>query len=184
MKKTVLIFGLISGLISGLTMLATVPFFHKLGEDKGLIIGYTTMVLAGLLVFFGIRSYRDNFCAGKLTFGRALAVGLLISLLSNCFYVGTWEFIYHKFFPDFAENYATQMIAHAKSSGASPEKIAQITTQAQQFAHHYHNPVYNVAMTFLEVFPVFLVITLLSAAFLRKKSANSGTAAAGIRQMA
>lgn len=184
MKKTVLTFGVISGLISGGLMLATVPFFHKLGEDKGLIIGYTSMVLAGLLVFFGIRSYRENVGGGKLTFGRAFAVGLLISLVSNCFYVGTWEFINYRFFPDFAENYAAQMIAHAKSSGASPEKVAQITRQAEQFVHNYHNRLYNVGMTFLEVFPVFLLITILSAAILRRKSASPGNLAEGIRQVA
>lgn len=172
MKKIVLTFGVISGLISAGLMLATVPFFHKIEGQKAYIIGYTTMVLAGLLVFFGIRSYRENIGGGKLTFGRALAVGLLISLVSNCFYVGTWEFIYHQFFPNFAENYAAKMIEQAKSSGAAPEKIAQITTQSQQFAHNYHNPIYNIGMTFLEVFPVFLLISLLSAAILRRKSAT------------
>lgn len=184
MKKTVLTFGVISGIISAGLMLATVPFFHKIGEEKALVLGYTTMVLAGLLVFFGIRSYRDDYGDGKLTFVRAFAVGLLISLVSNCFYVGTWEFINYKFFPNFAEDYAAQMIAHAKSSGAAPEKIAQITAQAEQFARNYHNPLYNVGMTFLEVFPVFLVITLLSAAILRKKSVTARAAAEGIRQVA
>lgn len=170
MKKTVFAFGIISGLISSATMLATIPFMHKLGNDKGLIIGYTTMVLAGLLVFFGIRSYRDNFSGGKLTFARGLAIGLLITLLSNTFYVGTWEFIYYKFMPDFAEKYAAQMVEHAKASGASEQKIDETKRQAEQFARNYHNPAYNIAMTFLEVFPVFVLITLLSAAILRRKT--------------
>ena len=171
MKKTVLTFGIISGLILAVMMIATVPFLHKVSEDKGLIIGYTTMVLAGLLVFFGIRSYRENVSGGKVTFGRAFAVGILISLLSCCFYVGTWEIVYFKFMPDFAEKYATQMVEHAKASGASQQKIEETTRQAEQFAHNYHNPAYNVGMTFLEVFPVFLAITLLSATILRKKTA-------------
>lgn len=170
MKKTVLTFGVISGLITTVEMLATVPFFHKLGAEMGAIIGYTTMVLAGLLVFFGIRSYRENLSAGKLTFARAFAIGLLISLVSNCFYVVTWEFVNHEFFPNFAEKYAAQMVEHAKASGATPEKIAQVTSQAQQFARNYHNPAYRISMTFLEVFPVYLVMTLLSAAILRKKA--------------
>src|SRR5437879_174991 len=123
MRKTVLTFGVISGLISAVMMLATVPFMHKISSDKGLIIGYTTIVLAGLLVFFGIRSYRDNVSGGRLTFARGLAVGILISLLSNCFYVATWEVVSYKFMPDFAEKYAAQMVEHAKSSGASQQKI-------------------------------------------------------------
>lgn len=170
MRKTVLTFGVISGLISAVMMLATVPFMHKISSDKGLIIGYTTIVLAGLLVFFGIRSYRDNLSGGKLTFARGLAVGILISLLSNCFYVATWEVVSYKFMPDFAEKYAAQMVEHAKSSGASQQKIDETARQAADFVRNYHNPLYKISMTFLEPFPVFLVITLVSAAILRKKS--------------
>ena len=168
MKKTVLTFGVISGLISTVTMLATIPFMHKISGDKGLILGYTTIVLAGLLVFFGIRSYRDNVSGGTLTFARAFAVGILISLLSNCFYVATWEVVYFKFMPDFAEKYASQMVEHAKSTGASQQKIEETTRQAEQFARNYHHPLYNISMTFLEPFPVFLIITLLSAAILKE----------------
>ena len=170
MRKTVLTFGVISGLISSTMMFATLPFMHKIGQGKALIIGYTTMVLAGLLVFFGVRNYRDNFSGGRVTFVRAFAVGLLISLISNFFYVATWEVINYKFMPDFAEKYAAQMVERAKSSGASPETIDQTMRQAEQFRRNYHNPVYNIGMTFLEVFPVFLFITLLSAAVLRRKS--------------
>jgi hypothetical protein len=170
MRKTVLTFGVISGLISAVMMLATVPFMHKISSDKGLVIGYTTIVLAGLLVFFGIRSYRDNASGGRLTFARGLAVGILISLLSNCFYVATWEVVSYKFMPDFAEKYAGQMVEHAKSSGASQQKIDETARQAADFVRNYHNPLYKISMTFLEPFPVFLVITLVSAAILRKKS--------------
>ena len=175
MKKTVLTFGVISGLISAVTMLATIPFMHKVSDETGYIIGYTNIVLAGLLVFFGIRSYRENFSGGTLTFARGFAVGILITLLSNCFYVATWEFIYHQFMPDFAEKYSAQMVEHAKASGASQEKIAQTVRAAEQFQHSYHNPVYNIGMTFLEVFPVFLAITLVSAAILRKKVPTPAT---------
>lgn len=171
MKKTVLTFGVISGLISAVTMLATVPFMHKISGDKGLILGYTTIVLAGLLVYFGIRSYRDNVSAGKLTFARGLAVGILISLLSNCFYVATWEVVSYKFMPDFAEKYASQMVEHAKSTGASQQKIDETARQAKDFVRNYHNPLYKISMTFLEPFPVFLVITFLSAVILRRKTA-------------
>ena len=173
MKKTVLTFGVISGLISTVMMLATIPFMHKISGDKGLILGYTTIVLAGLLVYFGIRSYRDNVSGGKLTFARAFAVGILISLLSNCFYVATWEVAYFKFMPDFAEKYGAQMVEHAKSTGASRQKIDETTRQAEEFARNYHNPLYNISMTFLEPFPVFLLITVLSAVILRKKQATA-----------
>jgi len=176
MKKTVLTFGLISGAISAGLMLGTLPFHDKIGFEKGgYIIGYTAIVLSALLVFFGVRSFRENVSGGRLTFGRGFAVGILITLLSNLFYVATWEVVYFKFMPDFADKYAAHMVDRAKSSGASQEKIEKATQEAKEFKVMYNKPAVNVAFTFLEVFPVFLGVTLLSAAVLRKKAANQTT---------
>ena|SRR5437899_2873391 len=172
MKKTVLTFGLISGAISAVMMLATVPFADKIGFDKGEIIGYTTIVLTGLLIFFGIRSYRENVSGGRLTFWRGVAVGILITLISNLCYVATWEIAYFKFMPDFMDKYTAHMIEKAKTSGASQETIDKKTREAQRFKEMFKNPAINVALTFAEVFPIGLGITLLSAAVLRRKSAQ------------
>src|SRR6185369_3443279 len=106
MKRTVLTFGLISGAIISAMMLATVPFIHRIGFNRGMVIGYTTMVLAFLLVFFGIRSYRENYGDGRISFARALGVGLLIMLITCACYVITWEIIYFNILPDFADKYA------------------------------------------------------------------------------
>jgi len=172
MKKTVLTFGLISGAVTTVTMLASLPFVNKIGYDKGEILGYTIIVLSALLVFFGIRSYRENVGGGRLTFGRGFAVGILITLISSACYVGTWEIVYFKFMPNFAENYAAHMVERAKASGASQQKLDEAERQAKQFKQMYNNPAINVAMTFMEVFPVGLGVTLLSAGILRKKAPN------------
>ncbi|MFI5244520.1 MAG: DUF4199 domain-containing protein, partial [Gemmatimonadales bacterium] len=79
MRKIVLTFGLIAGGILSAMMLLTLPFQDRIGFDKGEVIGYTTMVLAFLMVYFGVRSYRDNVAGGIVTFGRALMVGLMIT---------------------------------------------------------------------------------------------------------
>ena len=168
MKKTVLTFGLISGAISAATMLVTLPFVDKIGFEKGEILGYTVMVLSALMVFFGVRSYRENAGGGRLTFGRGFAVGLLITLISSACYVATWEIVYYKLMPDFADKYAAQMVERAKASGASQQKIDEQVRQAKQFKQMYDNPVMNVGITFMEVFPVGLVVTLVSAGILRK----------------
>ena len=68
MKKTVLTFGLISGALLSMMMLATLPFLDRIGFDKGEVIGYTTMVLSFLFVYFGIKSYRDNVGGGTVGF--------------------------------------------------------------------------------------------------------------------
>lgn len=169
MKKTVLTFGLISGAISAAMMLATLPFADKIGWDKGEVLGYTTIVLAALMVFFGVRSYRENVAGGRLTFGRGFAVGILITLISSACYVGTWEIIYYKLMPDFADKYAAHMVERAKATGASQQKVEETQRKAAQFKQMYANPAVNVAMTFAEVFPMGLVVTLASAGILRKK---------------
>lgn len=171
MKKTVLTFGLISGAMSATLMLVTVPFVDRIGWEKGEILGYTGIVLSALLVFFGVRSYRESVGAGRLTFGRGFAVGILITLITSACYVGTWEIVYFKFMPDFVDKYAAHMVEHAKASGASQQKMDETARQAQQFKQMYENPAINVAMTFMEVFPIGLVVTGLSAGILRKKLA-------------
>jgi hypothetical protein len=169
MKKTVLTFGLISGAVSAAMMLVSIPFVDKIGWEKGEILGYTTIVLSALLVCFGVRSYRENAGGGRLTFGRGLAVGMLITLISSACYVGTWEFVYYKLMPNFSEKYAAHMAERAKASGATQPKVDETERQAEQFKQMYANPAINIAMTFAEVFPIGLVVMLVSAGILRKK---------------
>src|SRR5688572_17416493 len=105
MRKVVLTFGLIGGAMLAAMMLMTVPFAERIGFDKGAYIGYTTMVLAFLMVYFGVQSYRDNVAGGTVTFGRAFKVGLLISLVITACYVATWQVMYYGFMPDFLDKY-------------------------------------------------------------------------------
>ena len=165
MKKTVLTFGLISGAIIMVMMWGTLPFMDKIGPNRGIVIGYTTMVLSFMMVFFGIRSYRENYGGGRITFGRAFAVGILITLISCAIYVITWEIMYFGV-PGFGEKFLAMYTTMIKNSGASPEKI-----QAQlDMMKSYNNPLFNAAITFTEPFPVGLIITLISALILRKKT--------------
>src|SRR5690349_22066471 len=111
MKRTVLIFGVISGLISSAMMFLTLRFIHRgtINFDNGEVIGYTAIFLSFLLVFFGIRAHREN-NGGTITFGRAFAVGILITLISCIFYVASWEIIYYNYMPDFFEKYSAAMV--------------------------------------------------------------------------
>src|SRR5215471_19987471 len=125
MKKTILIFGLISGALSSLLMLANMLFVDRIGFDKGEIVGYTSIVLSFLLVFFGIRSYRDNMSNGQITFAKAFAIGICITLISCVFYVATWEILYINFFPDFMDKYSAYTIQKLQASGASQAAIQE-----------------------------------------------------------
>jgi hypothetical protein len=169
MKKTVLTFGLISGAVSSVLMLCTVPFIDRIGFDKGAIVGYSGMVLSFLLVFFGIRSYRENVGDGKITFGRALSVGLLITLISCLCYVVTWEIVYFNLMPDFAEKYTSYIVEHVRASGASQQVIDAKIEEMKAFKAWYDKPLFNAAVTFLEPLPIGLPISLISAVILRRR---------------
>ncbi len=170
MKKTVLTFGLISGAILSVMMLLTVPFMDRIGFDKGAIIGYTSMVLAFLLIFFGVRSYRDNVAGGTVRFGRALAVGALIATVASACYVVTWQFVYYKITPDFGEKYQAYAIEQARAGGASEAEIARKSAEMTEFFLTYkNNPAFSAAITFLEPLPVALIVALVTAGVLSRK---------------
>ena len=90
-------------------------------------------------------------------------------MISSACYVGTWEIVYYKFMPDFADKYAAHLVERAKASGASQQKIDETKRQAKQFKQMYDKPLFNVALTFMEVFPIGLVVTAVSAGILRRK---------------
>ncbi len=174
MKKTVVTFGLISGVLSSLMMFATMPFHDRMSFNFGLVLGYTTIVLSFMLVFFGIRSYRDNLAGGSITFAKAFGVGILITLVSCVMYVGSWELIYFKLMPDFAEKFSKAAIEQVITSGGSKEMIDAKVQEMKDLTALLNNPLKNAAMSFLEPFPVGLIITLISATILRKKPAPAG----------
>jgi len=169
MKKTTLTFGLISGALSSLMMLATVRFEEQIGFDKSEVVGYTLIVLSFLLVFFGIRSYRDNAGDGHITFTKAFAVGISITLITCICYVLTWEALYFTVLHGFMAKYTAYTIAKLKASGASPATVQAQLQQLKKYSEMYENPFFNAAVTFLDPFPIGLSITLISAAALRRK---------------
>ena len=176
MKKTIVIFGLISGVISSVLMFATLRFLSDMNHgQKALVIGYANIVLAFLLVYFGIRSYRDNLAGGTITFGRGFAIGICITLISCVFYVVSWEIVYFNFLHGFMDSYFAALIQKAQSSPGTPEAIQAKVAAIRHSQQLYENPFVNALYTFIEPFPVGLVITLISAAILRKKPQSQGS---------
>src|SRR5215203_1722779 len=158
MKNTVIRYGLISGALASVMMIITMQFHDRLGFGMaGMALGYATMVVAFLLIFFGVRSYRDSVGGGTVRFGRALAVGVLIAAISSACYVATWQVVYYKYMPDFMDRYSAYELAKSRASGASETEIASKKREMDEFAVMYKKPVYNVAFTFMEPLPVGLV---------------------------
>ena len=174
MKKVVLTFGFLSGGLSALLMFGTMSFIDDIGFDRGVFVGYTAIVISFLFVYFGIRSYRDNVLGGRIGFGRALGVGLLITLISCACYVASWQIIYYNdFMPDFLDNYNAHVLNQLKSSGATEAEVQAAVKQNEEFKKLYANPLVNIAFTLIEPLPVGLLITFVSAAVLRRKQART-----------
>jgi hypothetical protein len=126
-------------------------------------------VLSFLLIFFGVRSYRDNVGRGTVGFGRALVVGSLIGLIASVCYVATWQVMYYNFMPDFLTKYGVHELEKARAEGASEEALAQKKVELDEFERMYQNPAINAAFTILEPLPVALVIALISAGVLSRR---------------
>jgi hypothetical protein len=177
MKRIVWTFGLIAGAIMAVMLVVTIPLEKQIG-GTGEVIGYTTMILAFLMVYFGIRTYRDQVMGGVIGFGRAFKVGLWITLIASACYVTTWEVLYYTVFPDFAEKYAERAVAKAKAKGETDAQVEARRVEMAKFAASYKNPVVNIGYTFLEVFPVGLIVVLVSAGILSRARPQASPATA------
>ena len=173
MTKTVLTFGLIAGLMISILMGGSVLLADRIGHS--LVLGYTNMVASFLLVYFGIRSYRDNSLAGSISFGRAFACGLLITLITTVCYVAVWEVLYFRFMPHSMDGYFSAQIAKIQASGLDASAITAKVAAIRHSQQLYQTPVVNMAYAFMEPLPVGLVITLVSAAILRRKAPGGST---------
>jgi hypothetical protein len=178
MRKIVLTFGLIAGAVLSVVMIAEFAFPNRIGFHSGAIVGYTSMVLAFLMVYFGVRAYRDNVAGGRIGFGRAFMVGLLITAVASVCYVATWEVIFYKVTPDFADKYAAYAVDKVRQSGATDAQVAAKVREMAKFKEMYQNPLVNVALTFLEPLPVGILFTLVTAGVLSRKRRQEGAAAA------
>src|SRR6185369_10117706 len=107
---------------------------------------------------------------GQISFGRALAVGLLIMAITCVCYVIVWEVIYFNFMPDFIDKYMAHATESLRASGKPPEQIQSEINEMNRMMTLYKNNIFiNIAFTMLEPLPVGLVMTLISALILRRR---------------
>lgn len=176
MKKNVLVFGLISGLVvSTLMAISMVTMYNNPDAGHGggsMIIGYLSMLVAFSLIFVAVKNYRDKQNGGVISFGKAFKIGLLIALIGSTMYVIMWALLYNFYMPDFMDRYCAQMIENAKAT-SSPAKIQELTEQMNTQKEMYKNPLFFVLFTYFEIFPVGLIVSLITALILKKKNATN-----------
>lgn len=174
MKKTVIVNGLIAGLISSSLFIALM-LLGRAGDldfKNGMVYGFSLMILAFSFIFVGTKSVRDQ-NGGTISFGKAFLVGLYISLIASTVYVLVWMIDLNLFIPDFAEKYGAHMLEQLKLEGASQATIDSKLTEVAQFKKMYESPVFVVLMTYVEILPVGILVSLISAFFMSRKKKQS-----------
>lgn len=171
MKKVVIKNGLIAGGLASAVMAITMAL-HNCGADfsGGMMIGYSSMLLAFIFIFVAVKSFRDKQNGGTITFWQGLRIGLLISLIASTMYVITWSIEYHFFLPDFMNQYAEAMIRGMKAKHASQVDIDNMTTKMAEQAQMYKNPIYFTLFTYAEILPVGILMSVISALIFKKKT--------------
>ncbi|MES2389943.1 MAG: DUF4199 domain-containing protein [Bacteroidota bacterium] len=174
MKKTILLCGLIAGLIST-SFFIGLMILGKSGDmdfHNGMALGFTLMFLGFSMIFVGTKITRDKHNGGTITFGKAFLVGLYISLIASTVYVGVWLIDYYVFIPDFMEKYCAHVISDMKAKGASATEIAAQQAESANMKEMYKNPVFVILFTYMEILPVGILVSLISAVALKKKRAE------------
>ena len=170
MTRNILPYGLLAGGIITLQMVLMVQMcYGNPNFEPSAIVGFGTMILAFSLVFIGILNYRNKIGNGFISFGKALKIGAGIAFVASTIYVVTWLFYFYLFVPDFMEKYGQMVLNQAAKNGATAADLAAKTQETQEFAKWYKNPLFVILMTYAEVLPVGLLVTLFSAIILKRK---------------
>ena len=171
MQKIVLTYGLIAGAIVSVMILGSVPLWNRgiLNFSNSEVVGYTTIVIALSMIFFGIKSCRDYQFNGSISFWQGVKIGLMITLIGSVMYVLAWQVSFNFLPPDFTERMWQHFIDNAKNDAGNEAELDAALRQIETWKEWYKNPLLRFALSLMEIIPVGIIITIISAAILRKK---------------
>lgn len=168
MTKLIFMFGIPAGLFIILAMIAGIELGH--GQEW---LGYLIMFIVFSTIYVAIRKYRDQELGGVISFTKALLIGLGISSVAGVIYVAVWEYYSSLSGHEFIDTYVASMSESIRASGESAEEIARQIAELEAMGERYRNPLFRLPMTFLEVFPPGVLVSLGSALALRNHSSAS-----------
>lgn len=171
MRKIIIVYGLIAGTIVGGLMLGTMAYYqtHEWNMENGHLLGYTTMVIALSVIFVAIKSVRDKHLGGAITFWKGCQIGLLITLIASVMYALSWEVSYRNIGDEFVEKMKSSYVEDLKAEGLTEAEFQTRKSEMEAIWESYQNPIVRFGYTLLEIFPVGLILTLISSGLLRKK---------------
>jgi len=173
MKKNIIVYGLISGLIVSILMAVNISMVSNNSNfDNSIIIGYASMLIAFSMIFVGVKNYRDKYNGGVISFGRAFKVSLLMTLVASTVYVVVWLVEEKLFFPDFMDKYIAYETGKLQSGGLSATELADKTKELADAKEMYSKLPVKILMTYAEILPVGLIVSIISSLILKRKTAK------------
>lgn len=167
MFRTILTYGTVAGLIVGLPNIVLMLALDGHAVPHSVALGYLIMLVALSTVFVAVKRRRDGAPGGMIGFWPALGLGLAISLVASLFYIAAWEIVFAINGTEFLDGYTDAMVAEAAAKGASIAEQAKIRTQWDGFWVEYRNPLVRIPYTLIEILPVGVLVSLVSAGLLR-----------------
>ena len=165
MNNIILKNGLIGGIIVSIFMGFTTMYMKSNPEvEPSMFVGFASMILSFFFVVWGIKQQRDT-NNGIISLGKGFVTGLLISLVISTIYVFVWLVIYYNFFPNFMDHYADIAIKNA-----DPKDLAIVTEEMNTYKEYYKSPLMIILLTFMEILPLGIVVSFISALVLKRKS--------------
>ncbi len=165
MKKTILVYGLLTGTVIIGSMLWGITATDHGGFSVWL--GYLIMIVAMTMIFIGIKRYRDTELGGVIKFNQAFLLGLGIALIASFIYVLVWEIYLAMTDYAFIDGYSAGMIERAQNEGMAEAEMQALQAKMAKMKADYANVFYRLPLTFSEIFPVGLLVSLISAGILR-----------------
>lgn len=167
MKRTILTYGLISGVIIILGIMATIVFKPHGGQHNTVWLGYLIMLVGLSSILLAVKQHRDTALGGVIKFWPAFLVGLGVAVVATIAYAAVWEVYLALTHYRFMDEYTAQILAAKKAAGLSGAAYDKLVAEMATMKKNYANPLYRVPMTMVEIFPVGLLVALVSAALLR-----------------
>jgi hypothetical protein len=166
MTRYAFIYGAVSGTIAAAVLTVSIAAGTS-NHTTSLWFGYLVMLVALSLIFVGVKRYRDVECGGVIRFGRAFGLGVAIAAIAGLVYALVWESYLQISGYDFMADYTRSVLKSMQAEGASQAAIQAEAAEMKAMAESYRNPLFRIPMTFVEIFPVGLLVALISAALLR-----------------